>query len=87
MGPEAPSGRTVWEEIVADYEQGAREAADLERQWAALQKAVDPERYEAVRARLRRQAEDAAAWRDHCVAYFAGVNGRPPKPVSWIPPS
>ena len=33
--------------------QGAREAADLERQWTALKGAVDPERYEAVRARLR----------------------------------
>jgi alpha-glucuronidase len=76
-----PSGRTVWEEIVADYEQGAREAADLERQWAAVKSAVDPERYEAVRARLSRQAADAAAWRDHCVGYFAGVNGRPAKPA------
>jgi alpha-glucuronidase len=82
-----PSGRTVWEEIVADYEQGAREAADLERAWKGLEAAIDPERWQAVAVRLRRQAEDAAAWRDHCVAYFAGVNGRPPKPVSWVPPS
>jgi alpha-glucuronidase len=82
-----PSGRTVWEEIVADYERGAREAAELERSWKALEGKIDPERYEAVRARLRRQAEDAASWRDHCVAYFAGVSGRPPKPVSWVPPS
>ena len=41
------------------------------------QGAIDPERHQAVAARLRRQAEDAAAWRDHCVGYFAGVNGRP----------
>ena len=75
------SGRTVWQEIVADYEQGAREAADLERQWASVKGAVDPERYEAVRVRLSRQAADAAAWRDHCVGYFAGVNGRPVKPA------
>ncbi|MET0551556.1 MAG: alpha-glucuronidase family glycosyl hydrolase [Vicinamibacteria bacterium] len=75
------SGRTVWEEIVADYELGAREAAELERQWGALRGAVDPERHEAVRARLSRQASDAAAWRDHCVGYFAGINGRPAKPA------
>jgi alpha-glucuronidase len=70
------SGRTVWETIVADYEQGAREAAELERSWKTLEGAIDPERFQAVAARLRRQAEDAAAWRDHCVGYFAGVNGR-----------
>jgi alpha-glucuronidase len=72
-------GRTVWETIVADYERGAREAAELERSWKALEGAIDPERFQAVAARLRRQAEDAAAWRDHCVGYFAGVNGRAAK--------
>jgi alpha-glucuronidase len=72
-----PGGRTVWEQIVADYEQGAREAAELERSWKTLEGAIDPERFQAVAARLRRQAEDASAWRDHCVGYFAGVNGRP----------
>jgi alpha-glucuronidase len=75
------SGRTVWEEIVADYERGAAEAADLQRQWTTLQGSIDAERYEAVRARLRVQAEDAAAWRDHCIGYFAGVNGRAAKPA------
>jgi alpha-glucuronidase len=75
------SGRTVWEEIVADYERGATEAADLERQWTALRGSIDAERYEAVRARLRLQAEDAAAWRDHCIGYFAGVSGRQVKPA------
>jgi alpha-glucuronidase len=76
-----PGGRTLWEEIVAAYERGAREAADLERQWTALKGSVDPERYEAVRARLVRQAADAVAWRDHCVGYFAGINGRPARPA------
>jgi alpha-glucuronidase len=75
------SGRTVWEQIVADYERGAREAAELELSWKALEGAIDRERFQAVAARLRRQAEDAAAWRDHCVGYFAGVNGRPVKPA------
>jgi len=31
---------------------------------------VDEERYQAVLAKLRRQTEDAAAWRDKCVSYF-----------------
>jgi alpha-glucuronidase len=31
---------------------------------------VDAERYQAVLARLHRQTEDAAAWRDKCVRYF-----------------
>jgi alpha-glucuronidase len=75
------SGRTVWEEIVADYERGAAEAADLELRWTTLQGSIDAERYEAVRARLRLQTQDAAAWRDHCIGYFAGVNGRQAKPA------
>jgi alpha-glucuronidase len=70
-------GRTLWESIVADYERGAREAAALERSWKSLQGSIDAERWQAVAAKLRRQAGDAAAWRDHCIGYFAGVNGRP----------
>ena len=67
------SGRTLWDELVAVYGRGAEEAKGLETRWRALQGKVDQPRYEAVLAKLRRQSEDAAAWRDKCIAYFAAA--------------
>jgi alpha-glucuronidase len=71
------SGRTLWEGIVAHYRRGAERAARLEAQWKGLQGQVDPERFQAVGARLRRQAADAAAWRDKCLGYFQRFSRRP----------
>jgi alpha-glucuronidase len=39
---------------------------------------VDEERYQAVLARLRRQASDATAWRDKCVRYFEAAREKRP---------
>jgi alpha-glucuronidase len=69
------SGRTLWDELVATYGRGAEEARGLVTRWQSLRGKVDEQRYEAVRAKLHRQAEDAAAWRDKCVAYFAAARG------------
>jgi alpha-glucuronidase len=75
------SGKTLWEEMVGEYRRGADEARELLARWEALEGQVDQERHRAVLAKLRRQAEDAAAWRDKCIGYFHGVNGRPvPEP-------
>jgi alpha-glucuronidase len=38
---------------------------------------VDGERHEAVAHRLRKQVEDAAAWRDKCLKYFQQFSGKP----------
>ena len=65
------SGQTLWEEIQAAYRRGAEEAAQFERDWQALAGRVDAERHAAVAAKLHQQAQDAAAWRDKCIAYFA----------------
>jgi alpha-glucuronidase len=65
------SGQTLWEALVAAYHRGADEVRDFVRQWQTLRGRIDQERFEAVLARLTRQAEDAAAWRDKCVRYFA----------------
>jgi alpha-glucuronidase len=67
------SGRTVWEEIQRLYNLGVDEAQGFVKTWTALKGAVDAERHTAVLARLQRQAADAAAWRDHCLAYFQSV--------------
>jgi alpha-glucuronidase len=64
------SGRTVWEEIVRLYTLGAEQARQFETRWASIRRYVDPERYQAVLAKLQRQAQDAADWRDKCLRYF-----------------
>ncbi len=66
------SGRTLWEELVQQYDRGAEQARAFEARWRTLRGKLDEERYQAVLAKLRRQAEDAAAWRDKCVSYFRG---------------
>ena len=68
-----PSGRTLWNELEATYRRGADEAQGLVMRWTALRGSIDEERYQAVLARLRRQADDAAAWRDKCLGYFAAA--------------
>jgi alpha-glucuronidase len=45
--------------------------------WETLHGKVDEERYAALLVKLQRQAEDAAAWRDHCLHYFQQFSGRP----------
>jgi alpha-glucuronidase len=74
---ELAGGRTLWQELVARYARGAQEAARLEDGWRALRGKVDDERHQAVLAKLHRQAEDAAAWRDKCVGYFQRFNHGP----------
>jgi alpha-glucuronidase len=64
------SGRTLWEELVMSYDRGAEDAKGLETRWISLRGKVDEQRYQAVLVKLRRQSEDAAAWRDKCVRYF-----------------
>ena len=74
------SGRTVWEEIVRLYRLGAEQAQQFEARWASLRGQVDEERFEVVRVKLRRQAQDAIAWRDLCLRYFQGFSKGPLPP-------
>jgi alpha-glucuronidase len=74
------SGQTLWQGLVAYYDKGAEQAAQMENAWAALKGSVDDERHAAVAAKLRRQTADAAAWRDKCLAYFAQFSKLPTKP-------
>jgi alpha-glucuronidase len=71
------SGRTLWEELVRHYRRGAEGARSMVARWEALRGKVDEERYVAVLAKLQRQAEDAAAWRDKSLQYFQQFSGQP----------
>jgi alpha-glucuronidase len=72
-----PSGGTLWDGLVRHYSRGAAATLDFERRWQALAGKVDAERHAAVAAKLRKQAEDAAAWRDKCLKYFQTFSQRP----------
>ena len=63
------------------------QAAQMEKDWAALKGSVDDERHAAVAAKLAIQAKDAAAWRDKCLTYFAQFSKQPIAPARRRPPA
>jgi alpha-glucuronidase len=69
------SGRTLWEELVHRYRRGAEGARSMVAQWETLRGTIDEERFMAVLSKLRRQADDAAEWRDKCLEYFRQFSG------------
>ena len=71
------SGRTLWEGLVHHYTRGAAGARSMVSRWELLRGHVDSDRHAAVRAKLQRQADDAAAWRDKCLKYFQQFSGGP----------
>ena len=76
------SGQTLWQGLVAHYQKGAGQAAQMEKDWATLEGSVDDERHAAVAAKLRQQVLDAAAWRDKCLTYFAQFSKQPITPAT-----
>ena len=72
-----PSGRTLWEEMVAEYDRGVAEARDLRERWRRLSPAIDSRRHAEVAMLLAVQEKEAQWWRDACLAYFRSVNGLP----------
>src|SRR6187455_1725518 len=76
------SGQTLWQGLVAHYQKGAEQAAQMDKDWATLEGSVDDERHAAVAAKLRQQVIDAAAWRDKCLTYFAHFSRQPITPAT-----
>lgn len=70
-----PSGRTLWEELNAEYSRGVAKVDEFAATWAGLQPEIDPERFRAVSERLATQQAEARWWRDASVAYWQSVNG------------
>ncbi len=68
------SGKTLWESMVANYDQGVAEAKALAARWEKLEGAIDPRRYAETAELLAVQAREAKWWRDACLAYFSDVN-------------
>jgi alpha-glucuronidase len=80
------SGATLWAELIAHYDRGARWAREAEARWASVRREVDFDRFDAVLAKLHQQSQDAAAWRDKCLKYFQGFSHRPAPPLSYESP-
>jgi len=85
------SGRTLWEELVHEYDAGVDSARALRRQWDTVAGVVDSARYLETAGFLDIQAAEARWWRDASLAYFqtfsrqpmpAGA-AEPPQPLAW----
>jgi alpha-glucuronidase len=75
------SGKTMWDELCAKYQQGAAEAVALQKTWQSLAGKVDGQRHREVAERLAIQVADAAKWRDQILEYFARFSQRPIPPA------
>jgi alpha-glucuronidase len=71
------SGRTLWDELCAKYQDGASQADVLQRKWHAIAGKIDSRRHKEVAERLAIQVADSAKWRDQILGYFARFSKRP----------
>ncbi|MBP2512288.1 alpha-glucuronidase [Sphingomonas sp. PvP018] len=70
------SGRSLWAEMVHDYDRGVGYVADMRERWDGLRGQVDAERWAKTATYLDIQEREARWWRDASLAYWMSVNGR-----------
>ncbi|SHO56951.1 alpha-glucuronidase family glycosyl hydrolase [Vibrio quintilis] len=73
----ASSGRTLWNELVYRYYQGAADVKVMAKQWQELEDKLDPLQFQQVKMAFDIQQQEAEWWRDACVLYFQQFSGRP----------
>ncbi len=71
------SGRTLWDELAVHYQSGVDWVRSARASWASLDRAIDPERHQAISKKLMIQERDAVWWRDACLLYFQTFAKRP----------
>lgn len=64
------SGRTLWDELCVRFYTGADSVLWMQREWAHIKPAIDPETFASVAGRLRTQYHEALWWRDAWVLYL-----------------
>lgn len=69
------SGRTLWAEMVADYDRGIASVASARRTWSALEPQIDAERFAKTSVFLGMEERDARSWRDASLSYWMSVSG------------
>jgi alpha-glucuronidase len=74
------SGRTLWNELVRQYDIGVDTVRWMQGTWNALAGKVDEARFHKAQAFLRIQEKEAEWWRDASVLYFQTFSGMPLPP-------
>ena len=69
------SGRSLWAEMVHDYDAGVGYVSGMRRQWGGVKAQVDAERWAKTATYLAVQEREARWWRDASLAYWMSVNG------------
>lgn len=72
-----PSGKILWEELVAYYYKGVDEVRGMRKLWNSMEGKIDAERFNHVKQLLKVQEDEAIWWRDGCVLYFQTFSKRP----------
>jgi len=75
------SGRTLWEELCAKYDEGVKGAIMLQKTWASLAGEIDPRRHTEVAQRLVIQVNDAKKWRNQILEYFSRFSKKAVPPL------
>lgn len=63
-------GRTLWEELCFQYQEGVEKAEAFLTLWEQTKDKVDEGRFRQVKMHLEIQAKEAKWWRDACLLYF-----------------
>jgi len=71
------SGRTLWDELVHRYYQGAADVTAMKNTWNSLQGKIDPYQFRQVQMALGIQEKEAYWWRNACVLYFQSFSKKP----------
>lgn len=72
-----PSGKILWNELVAYYYKGVEEVRGMRKLWDSMEGKIDAERFNHVKQLLKVQEDEAIWWRDGCVLYFQTFSKRP----------
>lgn len=64
------SGRTLWAELVQQYDTGVDSVRAMQRSWAGLAGQIDAARFQGVANFLAIQETEARWWRDATLGYF-----------------
>ncbi|MBK0369402.1 alpha-glucuronidase family glycosyl hydrolase [Flavobacterium agrisoli] len=67
---ELKNGKTLWNGLALQYQQGVNEVHDMQATWNRMQAYVDETRFKEVQMLLKIQYEEAKWWRDACLLYF-----------------
>ncbi|MCU0334719.1 MAG: alpha-glucuronidase [Chitinophagaceae bacterium] len=72
-----PNGKTLWQNMALQYQQGVQQVQQMQQSWAQLRQAVDERRHQQVTQLLHIQASEAVWWRDACLSYFQTFSKQP----------